>query len=199
MRSHAENLVSGNVQACCAVAIFSTAQAPRWAVRVDRRYNLLPPIERSSFLMPYFTLNFGDCLRISTKLLLIFILAWPSLVGAEDDQQNRPGVTESKIDAGLPELLDRHMLPMMILAFGGISILTLTFIARKHFKDRSEDIIHGYILIMIVTSTLVMANSSIDTNNLGLALGIYGTIIGYLLGLKGRIKNENCKDEGSQE
>ena len=28
MRSHAENLVSGNVQACCAVAIFFTAQAP---------------------------------------------------------------------------------------------------------------------------------------------------------------------------
>ena len=35
MRNHAENLVSGNVQACCAVAIFSTAQAPRCAACVE--------------------------------------------------------------------------------------------------------------------------------------------------------------------
>lgn len=149
--------------------------------------------------MPFFTLNFRDCLPISTKLLLILILAWSSLVGAEGDKdkENQLGVTESKVDSALPELLTSHM--FMILVFGGISILALTFIGHKHFKKRGEDIIHGYILILIVTSTLVMANANIDINNLGLALGTYGTIIGYLLGLRGRRNNENCKPEGNQE
>ena len=179
---------------------------PKCTVRVDPRYNLLPPIERSSFLMPYFTLNFRDCLPILTKLLLILILAWSSLVGAEGDKpgaegdkdkENQPEVTESNIDGDLPPQLGSHML--MILAFGGVSILTLALIGYKHFKQRGEDIVHGYILIMIVTSTLVMANANIDINKLGLALGTYGTIIGYLLGLRGRRNNENCKHEGNQE
>ena len=172
---------------------------PKCTVRVDPRYNLFPPIERSSFLMPYFTLNFRDCLPILTKLLLILILAWSSLVGAEgdEDKENQPEATESNIDGVLPQQLDSHM--WMILLFGGVSILTLTFIGYKHFEQHGEDIVHGYILIMIVTSTLVMANANIDTNELGLALGIYGTIIGYLLGLRGGKNNENCKHEGNQE
>jgi uncharacterized membrane protein YciS (DUF1049 family) len=85
-------------------------------------------------------------------------------------------------------------LSMTVLAFGLLVILLEIFLI-KNKKISSEDTIKFIIITLIITSTLFLITAGYSNDQIAPAVGLLGTIAGYLLG---RIQNSNQK-EGKNE
>jgi asparagine N-glycosylation enzyme membrane subunit Stt3 len=78
-------------------------------------------------------------------------------------------------------------LSLIVLAFGLIIILLEIFLIRSK-KISSEDTIKFIIITLIITSTLFLITAGYSNDQIAPAVGLLGTIAGYLLG---RIQNQN--------
>jgi len=77
------------------------------------------------------------------------------------------------------------MLSCIIVAFGLLMLITTIIIicvGKIHFEP--EQYIRLITIILIVTASLVLIASGYDDKQIGGVLGLFGTIIGYLLGSK---------------
>lgn len=81
-------------------------------------------------------------------------------------------------------------LSMTVLVFGLLVILLEIFLIKTN-KISSEDTIKFIIITLIITSTLFLITAGYSNDQIAPAVGLLGTIAGYLLG---RIQNSNQKE-----
>jgi hypothetical protein len=85
-------------------------------------------------------------------------------------------------------------LSIIVLCFGLIVII-IEFFLIKTKKISSEDTIKFVVITLIVTSTLFLITAGYSNDQIAPAVGLLGTIAGYLLG---RIKNTNQSDDKTE-
>lgn len=81
-------------------------------------------------------------------------------------------------------LSDREIwLSCAVLLFG-VLVLMLEFILVKSSKEivKLQDLLMLFTVTLIIVGTLFLISSGISSNQIAPALGLYGTIVGYLLG-----------------
>ena len=137
------------------------------------------------------------------KIALIFCLisALPAFtlpLSAQDSINSKlnnplpePEDFNSKIVTPLSRL--EFTLSITVLAFGFLVILLEVFLIKKKIIS-SEDIVKFIIITLIITSTLFLITAGYSNDQIAPAIGLLGTIAGYLLG---RIQNLN--KEGKNE
>lgn len=90
---------------------------------------------------------------------------------------------ESNVDLPI-RLSNREIwLSFGVLAFGVLALL-LEFTLVRGFVSSSkpQDILNLFTVTLIVVGTLFLISSGISSSQIAPALGLYGTIVGYLLG-----------------
>ena len=75
-------------------------------------------------------------------------------------------------------------LSLVIVGLGVVVLLALTLLLWK--KDASaEDAIRAYALVLIIIGTVVLICAGYSNDQIAPAVGLFGTVAGYLLGRKG--------------
>lgn len=82
-------------------------------------------------------------------------------------------------------------LSIVVLSFG-LLVMILEFILIKSRKISAEDTIKFIVITLIVTSTLFLITAGYSNDQIAPAVGLLGTIAGYLLG---RIKNPSQNED----
>jgi hypothetical protein len=72
-------------------------------------------------------------------------------------------------------------LSLEVLIFGGLVIL-VEFILLRSRGAKAEEILRVYAVTLIVIGTLFAITAGFDNNQIAPAMGLFGTIAGYLLG-----------------
>jgi hypothetical protein len=85
-------------------------------------------------------------------------------------------------------------LTCLIILLGIFIILVLVHSISKIVGSRSEDIWRPIIIVTIVTGTLVLVTAGYSNEQIAPAFGLFGTIIGYILGRMGQ-SNRTTKGE----
>ena len=76
---------------------------------------------------------------------------------------------------------------LLVLALGALIIIAQFFVLR--FKEgTAEDATRAYSITLIIIGTLVLICAGYSNNQIAPAMGLFGTIAGYLLGRKGSEK-----------
>ena len=83
-------------------------------------------------------------------------------------------------------------LVISVLAFGLIIMLLIVFVAYR-CKYTASDTLRLVTVTLIVVATLFALSAGFDSEQIAPAMGLFGTIAGYLLGRTGRRK-ENIND-----
>jgi hypothetical protein len=73
-------------------------------------------------------------------------------------------------------------LTCVILLFGLIVIGLLTFGMKGIQGRRPEDLSRSLIVVMVITSALVLITAGFSNDQIAPAFGLFGTIVGYMLG-----------------
>ena len=77
---------------------------------------------------------------------------------------------------------NREWMTVLILVFGIIIILIEYLLLRNRTSDRVEDLGKYLVITVIIIGTLALMVGSLDNNQTAPAVGLFGTIAGYLLG-----------------
>ena len=131
--------------------------------------------------------------------LAVFITSWYSGYGntpinaslekpkieVKEELLNTPP-SEKQDDDDTPMTRLEYSLSMFVLLFGFV-IVTLEMILVRLNKLESDDAIKFILITLIVTSTLFLITAGYSNNQIAPAMGLLGTIAGYLLGKQ---KNE---------
>jgi uncharacterized membrane protein YidH (DUF202 family) len=136
-------------------------------------------------------------------LVMVLCMSGSSLFGqdAPPDSTNNPPATEQNdtVFQEVPESTERVALPLsrlefqlslVILAFGVLLILLEIYLVRSK-SISSEDTIKFIIITIIIVSTLFLITAGYSNDQIAPAVGLLGTIAGYLLG---RINPPNKSD-----
>ena len=74
-------------------------------------------------------------------------------------------------------------LTLAIIGLGTLIILALAIALRA--KDATaNDVIRGYSIILIITGSMVLISAGYSNDQIAPAMGLFGTLAGYLLGQK---------------
>ena len=74
-------------------------------------------------------------------------------------------------------------LALVVLALGVLVILAMTLVLRNK-EASAEDAIRAYSITMIITGTMVLICAGYSNDQIAPAMGLFGTLAGYLLGRK---------------
>ncbi len=102
----------------------------------------------------------------------------------------------SEISGGTVSLMSNRefWLSVVILIFGVFIILVEYFLLKTVVKDKTEEIARIYTVTLIIIGTLVLISSGFTNEQIAPALGLFGTIAGYLLG-RSDIKSQKAESE----
>ena len=75
-------------------------------------------------------------------------------------------------------------LALVVIGLGALVMIGLTFILRSKTAS-ADDAVRAYALIMIITGTMVLICAGYSNDQIAPAMGLFGTVAGYLLGRKG--------------
>ena len=104
--------------------------------------------------------------------------------------ENEPKQIPEKTDSeAKPMTLFEFQLSIIVLSFGFIIVLIEVFLIKIR-RISSEDSIKFITITLIITSTLFLITAGYSNNQIAPAVGLLGTIAGYLLG-----KMNNTKDD----
>jgi hypothetical protein len=70
----------------------------------------------------------------------------------------------------------------LILVFGLIIVGVEYLLLRNRQHDKVEEFSKFFVITVIIIGTLVLIGSGLDNNQIAPAVGLFGTIAGYLLG-----------------
>ncbi|MBS1741626.1 MAG: hypothetical protein JST81_01215 [Bacteroidetes bacterium] len=118
-----------------------------------------------------------------------------SMINLPPQNSSISGFSE-KINAQLPSktsLMSSYEFGLSLGVLGfGIFLIILEIILIKG-KAISEDLLVKFILVtLIITATLFLITAGYDNNQIAPAIGLFGTVAGYLLG-KASNKNSNAE------
>jgi hypothetical protein len=119
------------------------------------------------------------------------VLAQDSLSNSVDNSFPEPESTDTATKLPLSRL--EFSLSIIVLSFGLIVILLEIFLIKTK-KIGSEDTIKFITITLIITSTLFLITAGYDNDQIAPAVGLLGTIAGYLLG-----RINNSKTQGDNE
>jgi asparagine N-glycosylation enzyme membrane subunit Stt3 len=137
------------------------------------------------------------CLFIAQLFFVSPIFAQDSTNFAKDSSvlnnpPPEPQESTTKIVTPLSRL--EFTLSLTVLGFGLLVILLEIFLIRTN-KISSEDTIKFIIITLIITSTLFLITAGYSNDQIAPAVGLLGTIAGYLLG---RIQSSNQKENKNE-
>ena len=73
-------------------------------------------------------------------------------------------------------------LSVCILTFGIVIVIIQYILVRDVIRDKTEEISRTFIVTLIIIGTLTLISSGFTSEQIAPALGLFGTIAGYLLG-----------------
>jgi hypothetical protein len=73
---------------------------------------------------------------------------------------------------------------LLVLALGAL-IIVAQFLVLRLKEGTAEDAMRAYSITLIIIGTLVLICAGYSNNQIAPAMGLFGTIAGYLLGRKG--------------
>ena len=112
-----------------------------------------------------------------------------------------PSVQNPAEGANLTDFFSRKTpyefwLTCIILLFGLIVIALLMFGMKGMQGRRPEDLSRALIVVMVITASLVLITAGFSNEQIAPAFGLFGTIVGYMLG---RLSSPRAPDEGGKE
>jgi hypothetical protein len=126
---------------------------------------------------------------------LMFLLILHGILYAQDSVlnsiDNPPEPESTGTSTKLPLSRLEFSLSIIVLSFGIIVILLEIFVIKSK-KIASQDVIKFITITLIITGTLFLITAGYDNNQIAPAVGLLGTIAGYLLG---RINNSRNEDQ----
>ena len=75
-------------------------------------------------------------------------------------------------------------LAVAVIGLGILVMIGLTIILKTK-SSSADDAIRAYAVIMIITGTMVLICAGYSNDQIAPAMGLFGTVAGYLLGRKG--------------
>ena len=124
----------------------------------------------------------------SIFILLISMPLWAQDTSGINNPLPEPETSTSTIVTPLSRL--EFVLSIAVLVFGLIIILLEIFLIKTR-QISSEDSIKFIVITLIITSTLFLITAGYSNDQIAPAVGLLGTIAGYLLG---RIQNSNTQE-----
>jgi hypothetical protein len=105
--------------------------------------------------------------------------------------------SEGSKEAVIADLIsDREFwLSVIILTFGTLIIVIEYFLLRGVIKEKTEEIARTYTVTLIIIGTLVLISAGLTSEQISPALGLFGTIAGYLLGRSDRLNKPKVEVE----
>jgi uncharacterized membrane protein YidH (DUF202 family) len=64
----------------------------------------------------------------------------------------------------------------------GVIIILIEFSLLKAIAKRTEEVVRAFTVTLIIIGTLILISSGFSSQQISPALGLFGTIAGYLLG-----------------
>jgi asparagine N-glycosylation enzyme membrane subunit Stt3 len=119
----------------------------------------------------------------------IHLMAQDSIIAGLNNPPPEPEETSSAIVTPLSRL--EFTLSMIVLAFG-LSVIILEIILIRIKRIHADDTIKFITVTLIITSTLFLITAGYSNDQIAPAVGLLGTIAGYLLG---RNQNVNLKED----
>lgn len=93
-------------------------------------------------------------------------------------------------------LTDRlFIFSIMVLVFGIAALLSLILLLRGA-GDTKEEVIRIYTIVLIIIGTMLLISGGFTGYYIAPALGLFGTIVGYLLGRSDRLTPTSRKSGG---
>lgn len=102
-------------------------------------------------------------------------------------QPDKSGISELTISSY------EFMLSLIVLGFGFFALLLEVWLIHKKTIDQ-DNIVKFIVVTLIITATLFLITAGYDNNQIAPAMGLLGTIAGYLLG-KGKDKDDEKKED----
>jgi membrane protease YdiL (CAAX protease family) len=126
----------------------------------------------------------------------------PNRAVTEANRKPSPAEIESSKLAGQVSLMSNRefWLSSIILLFGVFIIIVEYFLLRTVVQEKTEEIARIYTVTLIIIGTLVLISSGFTNQQIAPALGLFGTIAGYLLGRSdARVRSADEREGGKDE
>lgn len=131
---------------------------------------------------------------------LILVLCGLGLAGVAFGQSAPPAAPTQaggNVAAPVSLLSNREfVLTLAIIAFGIIVIFFQYILLRSVVENKTAEISKTFIVSLIIIGTLALITSGFTNEQIAPALGLFGTIAGYLLGRSERRSPGRRDDEG---
>jgi hypothetical protein len=138
---------------------------------------------RQATMGTWLSVNYIDTLKHPVTVSL-------KRVGATNSADNEPKQQPEKSDSEVkPMTLFEFQLSIIVLSFGFLIVLIEVFLIKTR-RISSEDSIKFITITLIITSTLFLITAGYSNNQIAPAVGLLGTIAGYLLGKINTTKND---------
>jgi magnesium-transporting ATPase (P-type) len=132
-------------------------------------------------------------LLITFSFITLPVLAQDTANAAFNNLPPEPDDSGSKIVSPLSRL--EFILSITVLGFGLLIILLEIFLIKTN-RISSEDSIKFIVITLIITSTLFLITAGYSNDQIAPAVGLLGTIAGYLLG---RIQHSNQQENKNEK
>jgi len=117
-------------------------------------------------------------MRRLTAGFLFFAL---SLLNA--DAATNPSAGAGNIAVPVNLLSNREFLLTILLLLFGLVIIGIEYVLlRKRQNDKVDDVSKFFVITLIIIGTLVLIAAGLSNDQIAPAIGLFGTIAGYLLG-----------------
>jgi len=131
--------------------------------------------------------------RIANLAAAIFFMAGASVTAfAQEIIPDGPVIANPPAPAGGSELLDTRLIPfefwltVVILTFGLVlSVLTIRFLSSTVAR-KTEEAIRALVVLWVIIGTLTLITAGYSDQQIAPAFGLFGTIVGYILGKSDR-------------
>jgi hypothetical protein len=112
---------------------------------------------------------------------VVWILSQP--IGAAAQPASNSSQGAANIAAPISLLSNKEFwLTTFMLVFGLVIILIEYMLVRNRMNEKIEDFSKFFVLTLIIIGTLVLIGSGLSNDQIAPAVGLFGTIAGYLLG-----------------
>lgn len=117
------------------------------------------------------------------RKIVVVTVAILASVGAALAQSN-PSANAGNIVVAAPPFYESREFwtTALILLFGLIIVAVEYLLLRNRQHDKVEEFSKFFVITVIIIGTLVLIGSGLDNNQIAPAVGLFGTIAGYLLG-----------------